>query len=108
MRIRKNDFLGARKTKCYSEIFANMLNTGVIYTNMNSLRSTNETKLSIKPNKKYVFLRNPHLSRNDQVLLRAYVKRKSLREKIFTGHVVNILELQYDNYCYQKLANGFS
>ena len=40
-------------------------------------------KLSIKPDKKYVFLRNPHLSRNEQVLLRAFVKRKSLHEKYF-------------------------
>ena len=43
-----------------------------------------ENKLSIKPDKKYVFLRNPHLSRNEQVLLRAYVKRKSLHEKYFS------------------------
>lgn len=41
-------------------------------------------KLSIKPDKKYVFLRNPHLSRNEQVLLRAYVRRKSLHEKYFS------------------------
>ena len=43
-----------------------------------------DSKLSIKPDKKYVFLRNPHLSRNEQVLLRAYVKRKSLHEKYFS------------------------
>lgn len=43
-----------------------------------------DNKLSIKPDKKYVFLRNPHLSRNEQVLLRAYVKRKSLHEKYFS------------------------
>lgn len=42
-----------------------------------------EGKLSIKPDKKYVFLRNPHLSRNEQVLLRVFVKRKSLHEKYF-------------------------
>ena len=43
-----------------------------------------DDKLSIMPDKKYVFLRNPHLSRNEQVLLRAYVKRKSLHEKYFS------------------------
>lgn len=43
-----------------------------------------ENKLSIEHDKKYVFLRNPHLSRNEQVLLRAYVKRKSLHEKYFS------------------------
>ena len=43
-----------------------------------------DNKLSIKPDKKYVFLRNPHLSRNEQVLLRAFVKRKSLHEKYFS------------------------
>ncbi|MBQ6298298.1 MAG: hypothetical protein IJK81_11555 [Selenomonadaceae bacterium] len=30
----------------------------------------------------------------------------SMREKNFTGHVLNILRLQYDNYCYQKLPCG--
>lgn len=43
-----------------------------------------DAKLSIKPDKKYVFLRNPHLSRNEQVLLRAFVKRKSLHERYFS------------------------
>lgn len=41
-------------------------------------------KLSIKPDKYYVFLRNPHLSRNEQVFLRAYVKRDSLHKKYFS------------------------
>lgn len=41
-------------------------------------------KISILPDKQYVFLRNPHLSRNEQVLLRAYVRRNSLYEKYFS------------------------
>ena len=41
-------------------------------------------KLLIKPDKNYVFLRNPHLSRNEQVLLRSYVNRSSLHDKYFS------------------------
>lgn len=37
-----------------------------------------ENVLPLKPDAHYVFLRNPHLSRNEQVLLKAYVKRNSL------------------------------
>ena len=43
-----------------------------------------KNRLSIEPDKHYVFLRSPHLSRNEQVLLRAYVKRRSLHEKYFS------------------------
>lgn len=43
-----------------------------------------ENKIAIKPDKQYAFLRNPHLSRNEQVLLRSYVKRSSLHEKYFS------------------------
>lgn len=43
-----------------------------------------ENKIPLKPDKQYVFLRNPHLSRNEQVLLRAYVRRGSLHEKYFS------------------------
>ena len=43
-----------------------------------------KNKLLIKPDKNYVFLRNPHLSRNEQVLLRSYVNRSSLYEKYFS------------------------
>ena len=43
-----------------------------------------DNKLSIMPDKRYVFLRNPHLSRNEQVILRAYVNRSSLYEKYFS------------------------
>lgn len=43
-----------------------------------------ENKLPMIPDKHYVFLRNPHLSRNEQVLLRAYVKRATLYEKYFS------------------------
>ena len=42
-----------------------------------------ENKLSLKPDKHYAFLRNPHLSRNEQVLLRSYINRRSLHEKYF-------------------------
>ena len=43
-----------------------------------------QNKLPFLPDKKYVLLRNPHLSRNEQVLLRAYVKRGNLYEKYFS------------------------
>lgn len=43
-----------------------------------------ENKISVKPDKYYVFLRNPHLSRNEQVILRSYVKPGSLYEKYFS------------------------
>lgn len=41
-------------------------------------------KLSVEPDKYYVFLRNPHLSRNEQVFLRSYVNNNSLYEKYFS------------------------
>ena len=53
-------------------------------------------KLSIKPDKKYVFLRNPHLSRNEQVLLHAYVKSKSLHEKYFS-HLKGVVMVSTDS-----------
>ena len=43
-----------------------------------------ENKISLKPDKQYAFLRNPHLSRNEQVLLRSYLNRSSLHEKYFS------------------------
>lgn len=43
-----------------------------------------ENKISLKPDKQYAFLRNPHLSRNEQVLLRSYLNRNSLHEKYFS------------------------
>lgn len=42
------------------------------------------SKIPIIPDKHYVFLRNPHLSRNEQVILKAYVKKNSLYEKYFS------------------------
>ena len=47
-------------------------------------------RISITPDKHYAFLRNPHLSRNEQVLLRAFVKRKSLHEKYF-AHLKGVI-----------------
>lgn len=49
-----------------------------------------ENKLSLKPDKHYAFLRNPHLSRNEQVLLRSYVNRRSLHEKYFS-HLTGVV-----------------
>lgn len=43
-----------------------------------------KNKIPIKANAKYVFLRNPHLSRNEQVLLSAYSEPNSLYEKYFS------------------------
>ena len=43
-----------------------------------------ENKISISANEYYAFLRNPHLSRNEQVILRAYEKRGTLYEKYFS------------------------
>ena len=43
-----------------------------------------ENKISLKPDKQYAFLRNPHLSRNEQVLLRSYINHSSLHEKYFS------------------------
>lgn len=43
-----------------------------------------DKKLSLKNNQPYVLLRNPHLSRNEQVLLHAYVDDKSLYERYFS------------------------
>ena len=43
-----------------------------------------DNKLSLKNNQPYVLLRNPHLSQNEQVLLRAYADDKSLYEKYFS------------------------
>lgn len=43
-----------------------------------------ENVLPIKADALYVFLRNPHLSRNEQVLLKAYVKRNSPYRKYFS------------------------
>lgn len=62
-------------------------------------------KLSIKPDKKYVFLRNPHLSRNEQVLLRAYVKRKSLHEKYFS-HLKGIVMMSTNSTAAMALGGA--
>ena len=48
-------------------------------------------KLSIKPDK-YVFLRNPHLSRNEQVFLLSYVNNSSLYKKYFS-HLKGVVML---------------
>lgn len=62
-------------------------------------------KLSIKPDKKYVFLRNPHLSRNEQVLLRAYVKRKSLHEQYFS-HLKGVVMLSANSTAARTLGGA--
>ena len=62
-------------------------------------------KLSIKPDKKYVFLRNPHLSRNEQVLLRAFVKRKSLHEKYFS-HLKGVVMLSVNSTAAMELGGA--
>ena len=43
-----------------------------------------EQKLSMKPDKYYAFLRSPHLSRNEQCLLRPFFKRGNLYDKYFS------------------------
>ena len=62
-------------------------------------------KLSIKPDKKYVFLRNPHLSRNEQVLLRAYVKHKSLHEQYFS-HLKGVVMLSANSTAARTLGGA--
>ena len=64
-----------------------------------------DCKLSIKPDKKYVFLRNPHLSRNEQVLLRAFVKRKSLHEKYFS-HLKGVVMLSANSTAAMALGGA--
>lgn len=41
-------------------------------------------KMQLKPEKYYGFLRNPHLSKNEQCILRPYVNPKGLHEKYFS------------------------
>ena len=65
---------------------------------------TNNERL-IKPDKKYVFLRNPHLSRNEQVLLRAFVKRKSLHEKYFS-HLKGVVMLSANSTAVRTLGGA--
>ncbi|MBR0261266.1 MAG: hypothetical protein IJQ85_05680 [Selenomonadaceae bacterium] len=66
---------------------------------------TPDNKRSIKPDKKYVFLRNPHLSRNEQVLLRAFVKSKSLHEKYFS-HLKGVVMLSANSTAAMALGGA--
>ena len=43
-----------------------------------------KNKIDLNPFNFYGFLRNPHLSRNEQVILKPYVKKESLYEKYFS------------------------
>lgn len=46
-----------------------------------------ESKFQLKYDKFYTFLRNPHLSRNEQVILKPYAVKNSLYEKYFSNLV---------------------
>lgn len=46
-----------------------------------------ESKFQLKYDKFYAFLRNPHLSRNEQVILKPYTEKNNLYEKYFSNLV---------------------
>ena len=55
-----------------------------------------ENKMRMKADKYYGFLRNPHLARNEQCILRPYVKANSLHERYFS-HLKGIVMLSCES-----------
>lgn len=55
-----------------------------------------EKKLKMKADKYYGFLRNPHLARNEQCILRPYVKTGSLHDKYFS-HLTGVVMLSCES-----------
>lgn len=64
-----------------------------------------ENKLRMKADKYYGFLRNPHLARNEQCILRPYVKANSLHEKYFS-HLKGIVMLSCESLVSMALGGA--
>ncbi len=64
-----------------------------------------EKKMRLKADKYYSFLRNPHLSRNEQCILRPYVKTGSLHEKYFS-HLKGIVMFSVESLAPMTLGGA--
>ncbi len=58
-----------------------------LYSDRFYMAMSPESKFQLKYDKFYTFLRNPHLSRNEQVILKPYAVKNSLYEKYFSNLV---------------------
>ena len=62
-------------------------------------------KIRLKADKYYGFLRNPHLSRNEQCMLRPYVKATSLHEKYFS-HLTGVVMVSCESLVPMALSGA--
>lgn len=64
-----------------------------------------QAKLHLYPGKPCLFLRNPHLSRNEEVLLKAYTAPHSLYETYF-GHLSGVVQIGLGSWAADALGGA--